>query len=122
MRRPAGLNPFLGVSRTEQQRLQTVANLALLELHAGQADQALVDLQAVVVVVRELLHSYHVQDAAGTCQEAAGALAGVAAGTTTTATAAAVCAPLVETFETLLRVATLRRLRAAQDAARRAVA
>jgi hypothetical protein len=99
-----------------------VGRLALAELHAGQADQALVDLRAVVVVVGELLQSYHVEDAAGTCQEAAGALAGVAAGTTTTATAAAACRPLVETFETLLRVATLRRLRAAQDAARRAVA
>ena len=122
MKHDPRLHPCLGVPRDEQQRLQTVANLALLELHDGQADQALVDLQAVVVVVSELLQSYHVEDAAGTCQEAAGALAGVAAGTTTTATAAAACRPLVETFETLLRVATLRRLRAAQDAARRAVA
>ncbi len=122
MRRPAGLNPFLGVSRTEQQRLQTVANLALLELHDGHADQALVDLQAVVVVVRELLQSYHVEDGRQAVLQAAGALESVRQGKGSHADAAAVCAPLVEVFSDLLRVVTLKRLRAAQDAARRAVA
>ena len=46
----------------EQRRLVTVARLALHELRDGAADQALVDLAAVVDVVSELLHNYHVED------------------------------------------------------------
>ncbi|MBK8104200.1 MAG: hypothetical protein IPK42_01090 [Betaproteobacteria bacterium] len=101
----------------EQRRLVTVARLALHELQAGQAEQAMIDLQAVVDVVSELLHNYHVEDGPQTALQAAGALAGVEAGTTTTAAAAAACEPLVTLFDGLLRQVTLRRLHDAQDAA-----
>lgn len=57
---PVRPHPCLPVPRHERQRLVTVARLALHELQAGQAEQAMIDLQAVVDVVSELLHNYHV--------------------------------------------------------------
>ena len=114
---PGRPHPCWPVPLDEQRRLVTVARLALHELQDGAADQALVDLAAVVDVVSELLHNYHVEDGPQTALQAAGALAGVEAGTTTTAAAAAACEPLVTLFDGLLRQVTLRRLHDAQDAA-----
>ena len=100
----------------EQRRLVTVARLALHELQAG-ADQALVDLAAVVDVVSELLHNYHVEDGPQTALLAAGALESVQQGKGGHAAAVAACEPLVTLFDGLLRQVTLRRLHDAQDAA-----
>ncbi len=80
---PGRPHPCWPVPLAEQRRLVTVARLALHELQAGQAEQAMIDLQAVVDVVSELLHNYHVEDGPQTALQAAGALAGVEAGTTT---------------------------------------
>lgn len=116
------LHPCLPVPHAEQRRLAAVAHLALIELRAGQAVQALADLRAMTIVVSELLRHYHAEDGARTCQEAAAALASVDAGTTTAAAAAAVCAPLVEVFVDLLCVCTLRRLEDAKAAVRQKAA
>ena len=114
---PVRPHPCLPVPRHERQRLVTVARLALHELQAGQAEQAMIDLQAVVDVVSELLHNYHVEDGPQTALQAAGALESVQQGKGSHADAAAACGPLVEVFAGLLRVVTLRRLHDAQDAA-----
>ena len=110
-------HPCLPVPLAEQRRLVTVARLALHELQAGDADQALVDLQAVVEVVAELLHRYHVEDGRQAVLQAAGALESAVQGKGSHADAAAACEPLIEVFAGLLRVVTLRRLHDAQDAA-----
>ena len=115
--RPTRCHPFLPVPLAEQRRLVTVARLALHELQAGDADQALVDLQAVVDVVSELLHRYHVEDGRQAVLQAAGALESAVQGKGSHADAAAACEPLVTLFEGLLRQVTLRRLHDAQDAA-----
>ena len=114
---PARPHPCLPVPLAERQRLTTVARLALHELQAGQAEQALIDLQAVVEVVAALLQSYHVQDGQQAVLQAAGALESALQGKGSHAAAAAACEPLVTLFDGLLRVVTLRRLHDAQDAA-----
>ncbi len=114
---PGRPHPCWPVPLAEQRRLVTVARLALHELQAGAADQALVDLQAVVEVVAALLQSYHVQDGQQAVLQAAGALESALQGKGSHAAAAAACEPLVTLFDGLLRVVTLRRLHDAQDAA-----
>ena len=114
---PGRPHPCLPVPPGERQRLLTVARLALHELQAGDADQALVDLAAVVDVVSELLHNYHVEDGRQAVLQAAGALESVLQGKGGHAAAVAACEPLVTLFDGLLRQVTLRRLHDAQDAA-----
>ena len=114
---PGRPHPCLPVPLAERQRLTTVARLALHELQAGQAEQALIDLQAVVEVVAELLHNYHVEDGRQAVLQAAGALESALQGKGSHADAAAACEPLVTLFDGLLRQVTLRRLHDAQDAA-----
>ena len=114
---PGRPHPCWPVPLAEQRRLVTVARLALHELQAGDADQALVDLHAVVGVVSELLHRYHVEDGRQALLQAAGALESVRQGKGGHAAAVAACEPLVTLFDGLLRLVTLRRLHDAQDAA-----
>lgn len=114
---PVRPHPCLPVPRHERQRLVTVARLALHELQAGDAGQALVDLLAVGGVVAALLDHYTVEDGRQAVLQAAGALESVQQGKGSHADAAAACGPLVEVFAGLLRVVTLRRLHDAQDAA-----
>ena len=114
---PGRPHPCWPVPLAEQRRLVTVARLALHELLTGDADQALVDLLAVGVVVAALLQSYHVEDGRQAVLQAAGALESAVQGEGSHAAAAAACEPLVTLFEGLLRQVTLRRLHDAQDAA-----
>jgi hypothetical protein len=114
---PGRPHPCWPVPLAEQRRLVTVARLALHELQAGDADQALVDLDAVVDVVSELLHNYHVEDAPQTVLQAAGAIESALQDRGSHADAAAACEPLIEVFAGLLCVVTLKRLHDAQDAA-----
>jgi hypothetical protein len=106
------------VPRHEQIRLATVLRWSLLELHAGHGDQAVVDLQAAADVTTLLLAGNGAQEAQEAVKTAAAALESLREGQGSHAAAAAACEPLIEVFEQLLRQVTLRRLHAAQDAAR----
>ena len=99
----------------EQRRLATVARRTLLELRAGHGDQALVDLQAVAAVTTLLLAGDdYTQEAQEAVKSAAAALESLRRGKGSRATAAVACEPLVEVFEQVLAVSTLRALHAAQ--------
>lgn len=120
---PGRPHPCLPVPLDEQRRLLTVARLALYELQAGQADQALIDLRAVVAVCQVLLAGDRfTEDARRAAQEAAQAIESAQAGTTPPAAAIGPATAAVDLFEQLLRQATLRRLHDAQDAAAAAMA
>ena len=118
MRRPLRLHPCLGVPLHEQRRLSTVARWALLELHSGRTDQALHDLQAAAAVTAALVAGGRfTDDARKTAQEAAQALEAVRVNTIASPGAIAKATAVVDLLEQVLRVTTLRRLHAAQDAA-----
>ena len=114
---PGRPHPCWPVPLAEQRRLVTVARLALHELQAGQAEQALIDLEAVAGIVGELLSHYTAEDGRQAVLQAAGALESALQGKGSHADAAAACEPLVTLFDGLLRQVTLRRLHDAQDAA-----
>lgn len=120
MKRTPGIHPCLGVPRREQQRLSLVGRLALAELHAGQAGQALVDLQAVAQICRLLTAGDRfTDDARQAAQEARQAVESVWAGTTLPAAALGPGVAAVELLESVLPLVTWRRLEAAKVAAMR---
>jgi hypothetical protein len=95
-----------------------VGRLALAELHAGQAGQALVDLQAVAQICRLLTAGDRfTDDARQAAQEAAQAIAAARAGTAPPSTAIAPAMAAVELLEAALPHVPWRRLAAAKAAA-----
>ena len=95
-----------------------MARWALLELHSGRTDQALHDLQAAAAVTAALVAGGRfTDDARKTAQEAAQALEAVRVNTIASPGAIAKATAVVDLLEQVLRVTTLRRLHAAQDAA-----
>ena len=116
------LHPCLPVPLDDQKRLNLLARLSLEELRAGRAEQALVDLAAIVLVSRHLAASDRfTEDARRAVEDAAQALQSVEAGTTSAEDAVDACGRLAGVFEQLLLVATGRRFQAAQAAAAQAL-